>query len=155
MHVLTWLSSAKTENAMQGTNYPHCKKSTTNSYALVCCKCDKWNHAKCIGMSIASLKNYEKELKNNEGRRCKKLHERIYLGRRNANAGKRRKLIQWSQQIWITETINAALSGLSFSFGRTPRQLEEYKILHEELSPRCRKGKIIWKSSMSMGHYRL
>lgn len=46
-----------------------CKSTTENTYAIQCCKCNKWTHTKCISMSKATLNSYEKELKNQNGKR--------------------------------------------------------------------------------------
>lgn len=71
---------------MNAINCPICKKSTAKNYAIECCKCEKWFHIKCIGMTVTHLNNYERELKNNDGKRwlCKicndKAAKRLSIG---------------------------------------------------------------------------
>lgn len=50
-----------------------CKSSTSNTYAIGCTKCPTWYHIKCVGINVATLNGYQKELKNINGRRwtCK------------------------------------------------------------------------------------
>lgn len=55
------------------TDCPVCRATTVNTYAISCCKCEKWSHIKCISMNVATLNLYDRELKLADGKRwfCK------------------------------------------------------------------------------------
>ncbi|CAH0555156.1 unnamed protein product [Brassicogethes aeneus] len=48
-----------------------CTKTTRNTYALNCTKCEKWFHMECGGLTKDGLKKIEAELKKPDGKRWK------------------------------------------------------------------------------------